>query len=1053
MGTITNDAQATTPVSISLSSYLNQTNLKVRFNYTSTNGNYWIVDNVRVNGITNETFTWTPSTALNATTGASVTANPNTTSTYTATATNIYGCTNSESVVVTVRPTAVISGTTNVCVNNTSATLSISVAGNGPWSGTLSDGTSFSGSSTPIVVNVAPSATTTYTVATLTDAIASSIAADLTGSATITIQPLPTAGITNNTGSSILTCGRTSISVTATGGDTYSWDNGLGSAATASITAPGTYTVTVASSFSCTSTSSITVTQDLTTSSSTTPVTACDSYNWNGTIYNASGIYTYLTTNSIGCDSAAIVELTINSSTHNSESQTACESYTWNGTTYTASGNYTYNYTNGSGCASVDTLHLTINYGTHNSETQIACDSYTWNGTAYTTSGDYTYSYNNGSGCASVDTLHLTINYGSHNTETQSACNTFTWHGTAYTTSGIYTYSYTNGISCPSVDTLYLTIRVSTSSSNPVFVCPSQVPYSWNGGSYSTSGTYSYSTTNAAGCDSLATLVLTVGASIPNPVASVTQPTCATATGTITVTSPVGGLQYSIGGAYQSSTTFSGVAAGTYSLTAQNGSGCFSASTSVTVNAQPIIPLATIVTGQANVCNVVGTSTALSYTASAQGATTYTWTLPPNTVLVSGQGTATISIRFLSGFLTQANKQIRVVASSVCGSNALKIFYLAAQLPVTPSTIVPSTTNVCPSIGTNVPITYRIPKVSGAATYIWSSPSSAVTISHPNGLGENDTLITITFASNFTSSSISVQSTNDCGTSGTRSLVISRNNPSTPGLISGPINACEYIGTTGLNATYSVSASINVDSYTWTLPAGVTNVAGQGTNSVTFRYPVGFTTGSISVTATNGCGTSGSRTLVVTRFVPSTPGNIDVINVSGCPNRVYTYSIAAMPGNATSLEWNVPNGGTIMSGQGTRSITVSYTTNVIDGAVTVRSINNCGTSSYKTSIVKLAPCPAGPTAQVTKGLPIAANNPIEVKVFPNPTTSNFNLQVITADQQEVVVRILDVQGRFIKSVKVAPYQTLNIGSELKSGSYLVEVRQGNSLKTTRVVKY
>jgi hypothetical protein len=78
---------------------------------------------------------------------------------------------------------------------------------------------------------------------------------------------------------------------------------------------------------------------------------------------------------------------------------------------------------------------------------------------------------------------------------------------------------------------------------------------------------------------------------------------------------------------------------------------------------------------------------------------------------------------------------------------------------------------------------------------------------------------------------------------------------------------------------------------------------------------------------------------------------------------------------------------------------------------------------------------------------------MEVKVFPNPTTNNFNLQVITADQQEVVVRILDVQGRFIKSVKVAPYQTVNLGAELKSGSYMLEVKQGNSVKTTRVVRY
>jgi hypothetical protein len=286
--------------------------------------------------------------------------------------------------------------------------------------------------------------------------------------------------------------------------------------------------------------------------------------------------------------------------------------------------------------------------------------------------------------------------------------------------------------------------------------------------------------------------------------------------------------------------------------------------------------------------------------------------------------------------------------------------------------------------------------------------------------------------------------------------LVTRSNPTSPGLISGPTNACEYSGPTGVDAVYSLNAVSTVNTYTWTLPSGATNISGQGTNTISFRYPAGYTGGSISVTATNGCGTSAPRTFNVTRLLPVTPGSIDVINTSGCPNREYSYSIAAMPNNTTSLEWTVPNGGTILSGQGTRTITVSYTSGVIDGQVSVRGISNCGASTYKYSIVKLAPCPAtpfAPTTPITKGLPIVANDPMEVKVFPNPTTSNFNLQVITADQQEVVVRILDVQGRFIKSVKVAPYQTLNIGSELKSGSYLVEVRQGNSVKTTRVVKY
>jgi hypothetical protein len=422
-------------------------------------------------------------------------------------------------------------------------------------------------------------------------------------------------------------------------------------------------------------------------------------------------------------------------------------------------------------------------------------------------------------------------------------------------------------------------------------------------------------------------------------------------------------------------------------------------------------------------------------------------------VLVSGQGTATISVRFVSGFAAQGNKQIRVVASSICGSNAMKIYYLAAQLPLTPSTIVASTSNVCPSIGTNVPITYTIPKVSGAASYIWNTQANTTTQTHPY-TGENDTVLVVTFASGFTSSNITVQAVNSCGTSTTRSIFVSRNNPSTPGLISGPTNACEYIGATGVNATYSVTAAANVETYAWTLPAGVTNVAGQGTNTITFRYPAGFTGGSISVKATNGCGISGSRSLTVSRLVPATPGNIDVINTVSCPNRVYTYSIASLPGNATSTEWSVPTGGTIVSGQGTTSITVSYLSGVVDGQVSVRGINNCGASSYKNSIVKLAPCPAGPTAPITKGLPIVANDPMEVKVFPNPTTSSFNLQVTSNGSATIInARVLDLQGRLMKTIMVHPNENVSLGSELKPGVYMLEVLKGTEKKVVRMVKY
>ena len=44
-------------------------------------------------------------------------------------------------------------------------------------------------------------------------------------------------------------------------------------------------------------------------SSSEDDVTACDSFDWNGTTYTESGTYTFSTTNAVGCDSTATLEV------------------------------------------------------------------------------------------------------------------------------------------------------------------------------------------------------------------------------------------------------------------------------------------------------------------------------------------------------------------------------------------------------------------------------------------------------------------------------------------------------------------------------------------------------------------------------------------------------------------------------------------------------------------------------------------------------------------------------------------------------------------------
>ena len=105
-------------------------------------------------------------------------------------------------------------------------------------------------------------------------------------------------------------------------------------------------------------------------------------------------------------------------------------------------------------------------------------------------------------------------------------------------------------------------------------------------------GSYRVVSTGAAPTNCTATSANASVTTVANPIATavVTQPTCFVATGTITVTSATAGLTFSINGTTYTNTSgiFTGVVAGTYSLTAKNAAGCISASTSVTVNAQPV---------------------------------------------------------------------------------------------------------------------------------------------------------------------------------------------------------------------------------------------------------------------------------------------------------------------------------------------------------------------------------------------------------------------------------------------------------------------------------
>jgi hypothetical protein len=342
--------------------------------------------------------------------------------------------------------------------------------------------------------------------------------------ATYTTSGTHTATIPNAAGcDSIITLNLTinvptAATVSQSACNSYTWPiNGQ------TYTTSGTHTATISNAAGCDSV----ITLNLTINTPTTGTdvqSACGSYTWiDGVTYTASNntaTFTIAGGNSNGCDSVVTLNLTINNPTTGTDVQSACGSYTWiDGVTYTASNNtatFTIVGGNSNGCDSIITLDLTILQPATSSVPVTECTLYTWpeSGMTYTTSGTYTHTLLGAAanGCDSIITLNLTIIQPTTSSVSATACSSYTWaqNGMTYTASGAYTDTIPNASGCDSVITLNLTISMPTSSVFTVSTCSPSYTWAQNGMTYTASGMYNDTVTNAAGCDSVVTLNLTI---------------------------------------------------------------------------------------------------------------------------------------------------------------------------------------------------------------------------------------------------------------------------------------------------------------------------------------------------------------------------------------------------------------------------------------------------------------------------------------------------------------------------------------------------------------
>ena len=295
-----------------------------------------------------------------------------------------------------------------------------------------------------------------------------------------------------------------------------------------------------------------------------------EEYNFNGTLFTASGTYYDTIPNSTGCDSVIILHLGIHEpcEIRVEENRSLCdgEQLNWNNmicepgndysksfvsaggcdsivtlhisklekkqtelnvsicegeyyrvgdTRFSEQGEYTIPLKTAEGCDSIVTLHLSLkqSYADTLTHTINIGESYSWQNVKYSKQGIYSAGYIAQNGCDSICVLRLKVDKDCLAARDTSATicfdETLTWYGEQYDASGEYTHLLHFEDKCDTLVTLHLTVLPKAESHEDMFVFTGSV-YTWHNHTYDASGIYEYHTSSVHGCDSTVYLHLTV---------------------------------------------------------------------------------------------------------------------------------------------------------------------------------------------------------------------------------------------------------------------------------------------------------------------------------------------------------------------------------------------------------------------------------------------------------------------------------------------------------------------------------------------------------------
>jgi len=446
-----------------------------------------------------------------------------------------------------------------------------------------------------------------------------------------------------------------------------------------------------------------------------------------------------------------------------------------------------------------------------------------------------------------------------------------------------------------------------------------------------------------------------------------------------------------------------------------------SASKTVTLTTVPAA--AGTITGVTSTC---ASSSGISYSIPAvTKATSYTWSLPSDASITAGANTNAITVSF-----GVTGGTIQVTPVNTCGNGT------ASSMTVAITTVPPAAgtiTGVASTCANSTGVTYSIPSITTATTYTWGLPvGSSITA------GANTNAITVSFAT--TGGTIQVTPGNTCGNGNSASLPISITTvPAAAGTITeSASSACAN----SPDITYSISAVSDATGYTWTLPTNASITSGINTNSITVTFA--STGGTVQVTPVNTCGNGQSSSIGI-EIIPigSSPCFLPVTSSISGPGSVaageqnVTYSVSGTAGS--TYNWTVPAGATIISGQGTNTIVVSFGN--AGGNVSVQETNSYGTGSVVSKTIGIT---------VTTG--IVTTSDYTFSMYPNPTNEYSIVTFENTQIETAQLSIIDMKGVVLYSAESSTHNELTIGNELAAGIYIVQIKVGDNTITKRLIK-